>query len=150
MSLVHRFLFYVLQLKLHVLQSYHKESFYAICWGSKTTCYWSWCFTCQFLQCSGEEISHFSWSECIKLFELFFLYLSMILFYSLVSVSHLAVLYPTSRPLLCKFPFPEVTSSRKFWVPVCWGSSVLIFGNSEVQLTSRTGYIKVLKFLFLK
>lgn len=130
MSLVHKFLFYVLQLKLRVLQSYHKETFHAICWGSKSTCYWSWCFTCQFLQCSGEKISHFSWSECIKLFGSFFLYLSMILFYPLVSVSHLAVLYPTSRTLLCKFPFHGVESSRKFWVqcaepPLCWYLGIL-------------------------
>lgn len=140
-------MFLVHKLKLHVLQSCPKETSCAVCWGSKTTCFWSWCFTCQFLQCSGEEISHLSWSEGIKLLELFFLYLSMILLYPLVSVSHLAVLYP---PLLCEFPFPEVTSSRKCWVPLCWASSVLISGKSEAQLTSCTGYIKVLKFLFLK
>lgn len=88
--------------------------------------------------------------NALSFFELFFLYLSMIPFYPLVSVSHLAALYPTSSSLLCKFPFPEVSCSRKFWVAVCWASSVLILGNSEVQLTSCTGYIKVLNFLLLK
>lgn len=77
---------------------YHKEAFCAVCWSSKTTCFWSWCFICQVLHFSEEEISHLSWSKCIKLLELFFLYLSMILLYPLVSLSHLAVLY---SPLLC-------------------------------------------------
>lgn len=62
----------------------------------------------------------------------------------------LLAIWQCSIHLFSVFPFPEVASSRKCWVPVCWASSVLIFENSEAQLTSCIGHIKVLKLLFLK
>lgn len=131
MSLVHRVLLYILHQELHMCYDpITRKPFLQLAGVAKPLA-------------TGADVSHAS-SCCVQwrrlvippdlnalsFFELFFLYLSMIPFYPLASVSHLAVLYPPPDLLSASFRFlrsqaPESFELQSAQPLPCWYLGIL-------------------------